>query len=917
MSVHAHYPLTAQKRESGFALLITISLIAFLVLIVIALSSTTRVETRVADNSQQLNQARQNALAALNLAVGQLQNHAGADRRVTARAEITSTGSLAQPYLTGVWRTTNTTGTPDAWLVSGNETDPVAITPSNALPPAAGNYPVDDAAGQVFLLGDNSVDDPAQRVRVAKQNVTAPAGSVPGITTSAVIGHQAYWVGDEGIKVSASLIDPLLTTDAIGYDNSGTNPGDDWTGSPNAQRARLNQLQLPRPRLESVFGSFNPDSTAAVNELPKLQSLRQLAVITNAPAAADVRANFHGVTALSEAVLADTINGRLRRDLSDPAGADNLSAAVRAYRDYRVTTPATGFVADYTPVGLTPATATTFPAFSAAPVLSEFGLRFWFTLGGAGGNEIILNYIVEAELWNPYAARFTMVAGQPLSLDLGDLTVTVNTTGGGSHPVNVGDLVTTAGITIAPAEVWAAGEIKTVSGTTTLTAGGGQGTLPTGVTAAGATAVASVDLPALSPQPKVELFVNQTPRALIQTYEPNIVHVAAAGVANDESAYSYGYGFNLRDELARWTGVDGSGIGDDPRAPVLDGDFFDSTWDNSADVNAGASPDGALAGLTNVVLFDLPRQELVSIGSLRNLVGEQPAGLGNPWGDAAVNAWFDQHYFSTVPRNHAWNFAAGQALPNRHVRYYAPDDGATPALADLRDDEQAARHLLLRGAFNLNSTSVAAWKAVLGARINNWESESVAGTQTLDNVVLRLTHGAQQLPNAPLPNAAAPALPIADANAVATGGRQLTSKEVDELATAIVAELKTRGRPFASIRDLLADGLLARAINTAAINAPAKIGADFARSPAAVTQADLAALLAPFATVRSDTFLVRAYGDARNPVTGEIQGRAWCEATVQRVPETLDPSDDPLAPTGAFGRKFKIVSFRWLTSDDI
>ncbi|MFH1499646.1 MAG: hypothetical protein ABII82_17690 [Verrucomicrobiota bacterium] len=915
MSVPASYPLTPKKRNRGFALLITISLIAFLVLIVVALSSTTRVETRVADNSQQLNQARQHALNALNLAVGQLQNHAGPDRRVTARAEITSTASLTQPLLTGVWETTNTTGTPDAWLVSGNETNSVAVTPTNALSPAAGNYPVDDTANEVFLLGDNSVDSPAQRIRVAKQNVTAPAGSIPGLTTSAVIGHHAYWVGDEGIKASASLIDPLLATDPIGYDNSGANPGDDWTGTPNAQRARLNQLQLPRPRLEAIFGSFDPDSAAAVNELPKLQGIRQLTVVTNAPSTADVRANFHAVTALSEAVLSDTLNGRLRRDLSDPAGADNLSAAVRAYRDFRVTTPASGFVADYTPAGLTPASATTFPAFSAAPVLSEFGLRFWFTLGGGTGTEIILNYIIEAELWNPYAARFTMVAGEPLSLDVGDLNVTVNTTGGGTHNINVGALITAAGITVDPAEIWEAGEVRLVSGATSLTTGGGQGTLATGADDAGITAIPSVDLPALNPQPKVELFVNQPTRALIQTYEPDIDHAAAAGAANG-TTYSYGYGFNLRDELAHWTRVD-SGDGRDPRAPVLDGDFFDSTWDNTAATNAGVSPDGALAGLTNATLFDLPRQELVSVGSLRNLAGSTPADLGNTWADPAVNAWFDQYYLSTVPRNHAWDFAAGQPLPNRHVRYYAPDDGNTPALADLRDDEQAARHLLLRGAFNLNSTSVAAWKAVLGAKINDWESESAAGTQTLDNVVLRLTHGAQQLPEAPLPNAATPALPIADADAVTTGGRQLTTAEVDALATAIVAELKTRGRPFASIRDLLADGLLTRALATANINAAAKIGADFAHSPAAVTQADLAALLAPFATVRSDTFLVRAYGDARNPVTGEIQGRAWCEATVQRVPETLDPTDDPLAPTGDFGRKFKITSFRWLASDDI
>ncbi len=909
-------PLTSRNLNNGFALLITISLIAFLVLIVVTISSTTRVETRVADNAQQINRARQNALGALNLAVGQLQNHAGDDKRVTARAEITSTATLNQPYLTGVWKTSNTTGTPDSWLISGNEIAPLTVTPANALAPSAGTYPVDDTANQVFLLGNNTVTLDAERVRVAKQNVTVPAGAIPGISTAAVIGHYAYWVGDEGVKASASLIDPLQTTAAIAYDNTGAEPGDDWAAAASAKKARLNQLQLPRPRLENVFGSFDPDAATAVNELPKIQSLKQLEVVTNAPSAIVVRQNFHAVTPLSEAVLTDTINGRLRRDLSDPTGADNVSAAVRAYRDFRVTTPATGFVADYTAAGLTPSTATSFPAFSAAPVLSEFGLRFWFSLGGTSGAEIILNYIVEAELWNPYAARFTMVAGQPLSLDIGDLNITVNTTGGGSHVVNVGNLITTAGITVGPTQVWAAGEIKTVSGSTTLTNGGSSGSLATGIEATGATAIPTADLPSLTPQPKVELYVNLPTRALIQTYEPNITHTAATAKANNESGYSYGYGFNFKDQLIYWTSVDASSQGKDPRAPTLDADFFDSTWNNNAETNATVSADGVVAGLTNIVLFDLPRQEPVSLGELRNLAGATPADLGNKWG-GATNAWFDQYYFSTVPRNFSWDFASGQPLPGRYLRYYAPESGTAPTLVDLRKEENAAKYLLLQGAFNLNSTSVAAWKAVLGAKINGWQFEGAAGTQTLDNTILRLTHGAQQMTHAPLPNSVTTALPIADANSVTTGGRQLTTTEVNDLANAIVAELKTRGRPFASISDFLNDGLLARAISTAKVNDTTKLSADFAYAPAAVTQADLVAQLAPFLTARSDTFLVRAYGDSQNPVTGAIQGRAWCEAIVQRVPETLDPTDNQITPTGSFGRKFKITSFRWLTSDDI
>ncbi len=76
------------NMQRGFALLITITLVAFLVLVLVAMASLTRVETRIADNSHQLDQARQNALMALNIAIGQLQKYAGPDQRVTAPADL-------------------------------------------------------------------------------------------------------------------------------------------------------------------------------------------------------------------------------------------------------------------------------------------------------------------------------------------------------------------------------------------------------------------------------------------------------------------------------------------------------------------------------------------------------------------------------------------------------------------------------------------------------------------------------------------------------------------------------------------------------------------------------------------------------------------------------------------------------------
>ena len=51
--------------------------------------------------------------------------------------------------------------------------------------------------------------------------------------------------------------------------------------------------------------------------------------------------------------------------------------------------------------------------------------------------------------------------------------------------------------------------------------------------------------------------------------------------------------------------------------------------------------------------------------------------------------------------------------------------------------------------------------------------------------------------------------------------------------------------------------------------------------------------LAPVLFARSDTFLVRAYGEAYNPATQSAEGKAWCEALVQRLPEYVDASQPP------------------------
>jgi len=94
--------------------------------------------------------------------------------------------------------------------------------------------------------------------------------------------------------------------------------------------------------------------------------------------------------------------------------------------------------------------------------------------------------------------------------------------------------------------------------------------------------------------------------------------------------------------------------------------------------------------------------------------------------------------------------------------------------------------------------------------------------------------------------------------------------------------------------------------------------------PGWITQADLLQVIGPSLSARSDTFRIRAYGESLDPESGNPVAKAWCEAVVQRLPEYLDSADAP-TERGAelseinkkFGRRFQIVSFRWLSPHEI
>jgi hypothetical protein len=310
-------------------------------------------------------------------------------------------------------------------------------------------------------------------------------------------------------------------------------------------------------------------------------------------------------------------------------------------------------------------------------------------------------------------------------------------------------------------------------------------------------------------------------------------------------------------------------------------------------------------------------------------------------------------------------FFNDQPLPNRRISPYKVgldqtelDEQFTQAatysggLAD-----KIAAHLMVDGVFNVNSTSVDAWKVFLsslkGKPVAYLDGGATPKEADPDGTVV----SPGSLPNAVPVKTADITSPNSPPEQWKTG-RELTDDEIGQLAVAMVKQVKLRG-PFLSMSEFVNRRLddsnlswsLKGALQAALDDEDVAINANFrksgrmldaetatingfefpdaAKGPIAygsapyVDQADVLQHFSEQLTPRGDTYVVRAYGDSIDG-NGNIVARAWCEAVVQRVPEYCDSADaahekqSELTETNKmFGRNLIILSFRWLNSEEI
>ncbi|MBC2602937.1 hypothetical protein, partial [Puniceicoccus vermicola] len=287
-------------RKTGFALLVSLSLLSLLLLLVLALSVFLRVEAQGAESSRNLTLARQNALCGLSAAFGELQRSLGPDTRVNARTQIIArdermdisdsdlpSADSPKAWWVGVVDSDgessfqrSTGETPVVWLVSGlkkNGTN--ALTDSDPF----------QESGAISLFADGSID-----LTLLTDGEPIQGGRVPirfsGSDTA--LGSYAWIVDDEGAKAQIAFQDPL----------------DGGLAEP------LGGGVLPGAFDLAILEGMDGLSGILLEDLNSLISLAQLSVLgADRDVALGKRFDY---TTQSLGVLADVRNGGLKRDLT-------------------------------------------------------------------------------------------------------------------------------------------------------------------------------------------------------------------------------------------------------------------------------------------------------------------------------------------------------------------------------------------------------------------------------------------------------------------------------------------------------------------------------------------------------------------------------------------------------------------------
>ncbi|MBC2604320.1 hypothetical protein [Puniceicoccus vermicola] len=372
-----------RHQRDGFALIISLGLMAFTVLLLVLISSSIAVEGQGLNQESKVILARQDAFLGMTIATGQLQKFAGPDQRVTTTADLVATMEVdgdATPdplysttpridvsdgarYWTAVWgndhRDIGYDIAPDEmprlngnvrgmspvllnWLVSGNGNagfsfdgrkggvnsgNNPSFTPGDGINLADPGNPSVNGRPAVTLVGPASVD---ATVANPESYVVAPLEEIVSASTGNINGRFAWWVGDEGVKARVNLQN--------GYQKTGVFDDEIYSFLV-SQRSGVEFIegQTPGRMLLNIY-DFENGGITRIDELNQLPF-----AATSAGDAAELQAvsnvRFHDLTASSFGVLSDSYAGGLKKDLTADVADESSDFEYRPRDDEPIFTP--------------------------------------------------------------------------------------------------------------------------------------------------------------------------------------------------------------------------------------------------------------------------------------------------------------------------------------------------------------------------------------------------------------------------------------------------------------------------------------------------------------------------------------------------------------------------------------------------
>lgn len=1025
---------TCRRSDSqGFALMAALALMAMIFLLLVSLGTLLQVEIQAGTQDRKYAEARANALFGLKVALQELQSYTGPDQRVTARADLLNPDA-AQPYWTGVWHAMPDSaadaegfaGGAPHWLVSsapgGTSPDPLAGPDPNLAVELVGEatagsatvsaekVPITDSTGNIaghyaYWTGDEGV-----KANILPHEPAAFADINPASIEQLRrlnMAHQARWEDmlAPGLELTPDERGRLYSLGQLIHLDGNPVVGEnfhDLTTYSSSVLADTRNGGLKKDLTRILEGTANTTGDATYNntvaiapdDFPDgptwglLRSFYNLGAETGALGEINPTVTVRPQTDTQHGVF--PILTMVQMNWSARVDPNEIFPGAGTHRMQVVVQPVLALANPYN-VRLEPATYTLRLEYQR-PGNFEGRLQLaWqdgmdgypWNQGDAtliphdnifGDNDIVL--IVEDVGFEPGEARIFSLPPEG-----GDL---VYAYGSGGITLEPGlNLLNFVFINFQPARFLSQAHLNNQPDIRVLmrwapviaelTAEPQNGSeevvqrIERIVYSSGSNIFTPAEWPnAPNPPPGYNARVNRLKlrhsNHPITTVPSN--HQDLHSGARWLTHYNMRAHLSMRDPDAYWVSN-----------PLYDGQPSSESYLSTAADGSNAYWGPDIDGMqTHVALFDIPRQPVISLGTLQhaNFAPESwmPAyPFANSWASpyfahdqrdfsyALNEALWDRYFFSGLPANASLDDWPEDNWPNTRMRpqsqVYVDEANPDPLAWDT-----AAANLALHGGFNVNSASEEAWAALLKS-LRNVE------VPYLDPVLGAGVNVETSDSTTPYPRAEVPA-GNSSIDARWRGFNTLSDVEIEELAREIVREVRNRG-PFKSLTDFVNRSLEApvdeienlkgpvqAAIDRTSINdwwknndphvppfndrivgrhplpqlpyPEAEVGPRSTAAPGFLTQADVLQVLAPVLRARSDTFLIRAYGNSINPLTGDLEAEAWCEAVVQRIPKYIDSTDnphhfnDPSFPLARenqlFGRQYKILAFRWLQPNE-